>query len=255
MSDKTTSVRWRWNRVVDVVSGKTAFYSLDDNDIRRGVGFTRRYRRGLRGKRAAELKYPDLYVAHEIFAGTDTKWHLEPALLSEAKDEQIAEYFEISKAAVEEYARFFFDVRGRKRGWLMCKVMSPALRFGDSGSGYDAFWKLVAMESGWDALVGLWDNGVVTAEQEEQLDRLLKIKVKVDALQAAHTRRITQYNANEVVSQGLSVSSEDKDKDSSSSTATAVSASLAMIMNSIRARPAALRENIGRDEPRAIDLM
>lgn len=148
-------VSWRWERAGLVVDNTLPPSRKRDTDswVAKAVKFRRRYDACLDQIDFALLSEaePGIFWAHRLWA-TDPrnayeiglKHELEARLLAECDDEQIEERMGLGPATIEAYEKLFFNVRPKLKhqGYILQRVLGPAVQRGLNGREYDLLWKL-----------------------------------------------------------------------------------------------------------------
>jgi len=244
------STRWRWERALEISSGRMNLSEQDDRRTRRAVKYLNRYQ--TRPKSAANL-YSDIYMAHRFYMQPyGTRWFVEAAVMAGQSTQEIAKRWGLENNVIARYEDYFFSARPmlKNPGYAEACILGPALAVGECGVGYDFFWKLLGYSYGWDVLTQYWKNGIMPEDVKDTLKDTLQTKVLMDGLLAANTRKINQFNSTDVVDQSLRVALEEPDKVKVGEEKEKLQDSLSELIDSITLQPAPMIPRESALEPR-----
>ncbi len=213
---------WRWKEAQRLVDMRHNCRKMDGHDVwlREAQYFIKR-ERAIADKlfhsdntklsliRKLQDKHPYLGYAHDMFISSKCiRWSVEAYLLCGESADSIASMVGTSEAVIEYYKKLFFDVEDRldKPLYISNEILGPALMQGSDPLDYDFFWKLVAYKFGREVFeaVMMGDQGI-SAEVIAKIDTGIENAARINALKATQTRRVNNFNANEVINEHVSL--------------------------------------------------
>lgn len=203
------SPRWRWEQIRAMVDADRTPNRGDDELIRKGVYFLRRWN----GSEPADLPalkrdYPGLFEAHMLYANpASEQWIIEAGLLTEATIHDIADFVGQTATAIEAYAAYFFDVTAKKkaRGYIINQVLVPSVTRGIVGRSHDFILKTLAYAAGWKIFTEFIDDQRMSDTARSFLQNnydewLLKL-----GYVATHRVEVNNFNAVELIDKCIRV--------------------------------------------------
>jgi len=208
MIDLSRTPDHRWARVDQLITdGKHPSRSYDDKMIHKGYRFLKRYQQGSSSSYARlEANYPGLWSAFNMWTETvGPKWLIEAAILAGRTIKELAEYLKCSESQLTVYEKYFYDVREgiESKGWVVTRILLPAIARRLVDRDYDFLWKVIAYFGGWEALDAFIECRKLPAEVEIFLTDATRAKMIKDGFVATHVRSINSYTSNEIITQCL----------------------------------------------------
>jgi len=204
---------WRWCMVEDLYDGGLESKDVKGLDplVRKALKFLWQYAPFTQGDPhpvgIAKLKeqYPAIYRAHKLWCNFDNRmalrWFVEAGLLAGRDYEQVSEYLGIPKDVVEAYHDLFFDVGPHLKdsGWIVSRVLMPAVQHGMIVEDYDLLWKSVAYCGGWNVLFDFWLQDDMVESSEEWFAAAYKRRMLRKGWLAAATMPVNRFTSVDIV--------------------------------------------------------
>ena len=179
---------WRWKLATRSVENQRPVPRSEGDDyVAVAVSVLRQVlSRRPRAWEIIQRRRPHVLMACDIFlSGVDDiiRQGIEAALVTNATYKDIADFFAVEPAAVEWYARLFFDVRQYlgAPNFIEHYVIRPARRRQSPRRVEDLLNKLIAQRLGWKGLSNLLSGRTRSPEVKQEISRIIREAIRADA--------------------------------------------------------------------------
>lgn len=202
---------WRHNRAVDLASQKIKRFDPDeDRWVVRLTEFLVRWNDQSLPDRFKSLQddYPDLFwaVSTHLNYSKSARFHIEALVTAGMSRSDIASWSGLPLAVIAAYELCFYDIRPYldRPGSVRLILQSRIAQRGVRDLHPDAYWKLVALESGVTGLFNLWRKSAAAADEVNMdEDRRFSSQLRRDVNAALLVREPNNFNAHEIVDEYL----------------------------------------------------
>jgi len=147
--------------------------------------------------------FPTLMPSYLLYQSTNPqKWLVEAALMTKNDRTELAQTIGTEPSRLERYSNLFFDVGSYldSPAWVCLNVLRPLASLGGIAErDQDILFKILTYFYGWDALLQFMSSGKLSPEAESALQAGLRCKMLKNAWSAAHTIRVRDFNALQVI--------------------------------------------------------
>lgn len=220
----TNTPTWRWDLITSLLeNGEELPRSHPDTWLRQGFTFMRKYENAKEHTRFIRLlaDYPAIYAAHELYMDwTSERWVIEAAVIADVSVEEISEHAGHPEEVVTAYEMLFYDIRKKlsARGWIMNRVMMPAIQRGIHERDYDMMLKSIAFDHGWAHLKSFMGTGCFTEESRRWIKTAVRDNVLRKGYVATTRTEINNFNAMDMIGLCLKLEEIETTKGSGAST-------------------------------------
>ncbi len=193
-----------WDMVVEMVDSNRAPTRRPEDEVyRKGFHFLKRFKTAYGPDRLSLRRdYPTLFAAFMLFNDTRSeRWIIEAGLLTDVKSEELAEYVAQPVGVIEEYEKYFYNVRARlkSRGYILNQVLTPSFGRGMHQRDYDMMYKTMAYCMGWNVFTEFIDRREMSATTRSVIgtgfrDNLIRL-----GYQATQRMELNNFNAHIVI--------------------------------------------------------
>lgn len=189
-----------WETVTALVDeNQTPSRRPEDELYRRGCNFLRRWNPHTRASSLLlKRDYPTFYRAHNLYVNVRSeRWIIEAGLLTNVPLAELGQYVAQTPEVIEEYARFFFDVKDRlaSRGYILNQVMMPAFARGMHQRDFDMMFKTVAYCMGWKLFTEFIDRNELSDAARLRIWNGMRDQTLKLGYLASHRMEINNFNA------------------------------------------------------------
>lgn len=195
---------WRWDLAVAYSDEFRTPTRSSDPEVRAAWKFLAKWRECTSKVDKFNLRtiFPDLMPAYLMYVNPlSAKWLLEAGLLSGASVEDLSKFTGCPQPVIRKYGQLFYDIEEKRsaRGYVISRVLMPAIQRGVDSRDYDFFMKSLAYFAGWKILVAFLSDELMDSEaraffSDNFVDRMLKL-----GYVATHKLEINNYTATEVI--------------------------------------------------------
>lgn len=201
-----SDLAWRHSRAVDLASQKARpFEPGDDRWVRELTEFLVRWNDPHDPAKYARLSadYPDLFWAVGIHLNWErsVRFHIEALVTAGADRRDIASRLGVPESGIAAFEACFYDIRPYldRPGGVLLMLYHRIMQRGVRDLHPDAYWKLIALESGVAGLDRLW-RGIPEDPVPGEADlRALEATLRRLALAAARTCEVTAANTHAII--------------------------------------------------------
>lgn len=201
----TNGPTWRWDVITSMVEHKGEMNrSQTDEWLKRGFSFMRRYENAREYQRYIQLMldHPDIYRAHELYIDwSSERWLIEAAVIGNVDVPEISQYVGHEEATIVAYEHLFYDIRKRlsSPGYVLNRVMLPAVQRGLHERDYDMMLKSLAYSHGWEFAKEYMGTGVMSEKARRHLQMAYRDNLLRKGYAAANRTEANQYNGPELI--------------------------------------------------------
>ncbi len=202
----TNTPTWRWDIITALLeNGRDMIRSQPDPWLRRGFNFRRRYENAHNYDRYLHLQkdHPDIYKAYDLFMDwASERWLIEAAVVGNVSPDEIAQYVAQDEATIIAYEYLFYDIRKKlgSPGYILNRVMLPAVQRGLHERDYDMLLKSLAYSHGWEFAKEYIGHGCMTDKARKWLQAAFKDNVLRKGYAAATSTEVNNFNGPELIS-------------------------------------------------------
>lgn len=207
---------WRWDLVCAMVEDESPpSRNEDDELVRKGYHFKKRERkaRNLSDHQALKREFPDMYRAYQLWKNWDSeRWLIEAGALTEISHNSLSDFVGHPPEVIGLYEELFFNIRPRlkSKGYVLNRILMPAIDRGLDQRDHDLMLKTVAYFSGWDNFVEFLQCGPLSDKARGWIATSFQDKLLKQGWSAAHRLNINNYNAIEVMTLVLKLKEIEK---------------------------------------------
>lgn len=198
-------------------------------------------------------EHPILHDAHMLYQDADTgcRWIFEAGVMADRPVTELAEYLNADAEVLKMYEGMFFDVRNalKHRGCIIGSVLMPATKGGAVPHDPDFFYKMLAYHGGWDIVKAIWETGSMTPAARDFYQRTFAEQTLKTGWMAAHSVRVNNYNAPELMGRCLDLIKHEHEAGSAQSRDQA-QFSLKSLLGDINIAVVRTREQVPAEEQR-----
>lgn len=250
---------WRWDLITSFLeNGEELPRSHPDNWLRQGFNFMRKHENAKEHNRFMRLllDYPAIYQAHELYIDwTSERWMIEAAIIAGVEAAELAQFVGHPEDVITAYEMLFYDIRKKlsSRGWVLNRVMMPAVQRGIHERDYDMMLKSIAFEHGWEHLKSYMGSGCFSEASRKWIKTAIRDNLLRKGYVATARTEVNSYNAIDMIGLCLKLEEIETTKGSGASTEEAGKVFSQLLENcatTVMGTEASLL-----DEPRAAELL
>jgi hypothetical protein len=196
---------WRWDVITALTEeNRPLSRNISDVLVRQGYHFFKRYNKAKTRIENLDIKadYPDVYRAYNLYSDwSSEKWLIEAGILTGEPTEKICEWTGHKPETVETYQSLFYDIRDRlkARGFILNRVMMPAVNRGMHARDYDLLLKMLAYCGGWNVFTEFLDGANMSDGTRQWLSTNFSDKLLKQGWVAVHRLEVNNFNSVEVI--------------------------------------------------------